>query len=67
MSRTPILGRISKVQERIAELAREDRERSFLSLAHHIDTEKGTLAVLSQPRPPQRYRVARSGVLPDAP
>ena len=39
MSRTPILGSISTRQERIAELAREDRERSFLSLAHHIDVE----------------------------
>jgi len=37
MSRTPILGSISTRRRRIAKLAREDRERSFLSLAHYID------------------------------
>jgi len=37
MARTPILGNISTRQQRIAKLAREDRERSFLSLAHYID------------------------------
>ena len=37
MSRTPNLGSISTRRQRIAKLAREDRSRSFLSLAHHID------------------------------
>lgn len=37
MSRTPILGSISTRRRRIAKLAREDRKRSFLSLAHYID------------------------------
>ena len=37
MTRTPILGNISTRRRRIAELAREDSERSFLSLAHNID------------------------------
>ncbi len=37
MARTPILGSISTRLQRIARLAREDAERSFLSLAHYID------------------------------
>lgn len=37
MAGTPILGNISTRRQRIASLAREDRERSFLSLAHYID------------------------------
>lgn len=37
MSRSLNLGRISTRRQRIAKLAREDRERSFLSLAHYID------------------------------
>ena len=37
MSRSLNLGRISTRRQRIARLAREDRERSFLSLAHNID------------------------------
>lgn len=37
MSRSQNLGRISTRRQRIARLAREDRERSFLSLAHYID------------------------------
>ena len=37
MSRSLNLGRISTRRQRIARLAREDRERSFLSLAHYID------------------------------
>jgi group II intron reverse transcriptase/maturase len=37
MSRSPNLGSISTRRQRIARLAREDRERSFLSLAHYID------------------------------
>ncbi len=37
MTGSPNLGSISTRLRRIAQLAREDRERSFLSLAHHID------------------------------
>jgi len=37
MSRSPNLGSISTRLRRIARLAREDPERSFLSLAHYID------------------------------
>lgn len=37
MTRTPDLGNISTRLRRIAQLAREDPERSFLSLAHYID------------------------------
>ena len=37
MSRSLNLGRISTRRQRIARLAREDRSRSFLSLAHYID------------------------------
>lgn len=37
MSGSPNLGSISTRLRRIAQLAREDRERSFLSLAHNID------------------------------
>ena len=37
MTRSPNLGKISTRRQRIARLAREDRERSFLSLAHNID------------------------------
>jgi group II intron reverse transcriptase/maturase len=37
MSRALDLGSISTRLQRIAQLAREDRERSFLSLAHNID------------------------------
>ncbi len=37
MSGTPNLGSISTRLQRIAKLAREDPERSFLSLAHYID------------------------------
>lgn len=37
MSGSPNLGSISTRLHRIARLAREDRERSFLSLAHYID------------------------------
>ena len=37
MTRSPNLGKISTRRQRIAQLAREDRERSFLSLAHNID------------------------------
>ena len=37
MSGSPNLGSISTRLRRIARLAREDRERSFLSLAHNID------------------------------
>jgi group II intron reverse transcriptase/maturase len=39
MKGTPISERVSTKLQRIAELAREDPERSFLSLAHHIDIE----------------------------
>jgi hypothetical protein len=37
MSGSPNLGSISTRLRRIAQLAREDRGRSFLSLAHNID------------------------------
>lgn len=37
MSGSPNLGSISTRLRRIAHLAREDRERSFLSLAHYVD------------------------------
>lgn len=37
MTRSPNLGNISTRRQRIARLAREARERSFLSLAHNID------------------------------
>lgn len=37
MSGSPNLGSISTRLRRIAQLAREDHERSFLSLAHYID------------------------------
>jgi len=37
MSETPIFGSVSTKLQRIAELARESPQRSFLSLAHHID------------------------------
>lgn len=37
MSGSPNLGSISTRLRRIANLAREDPERSFLSLAHHVD------------------------------
>lgn len=37
MSGSPDLGSISTRLRRIARLAREDRERSFLSLAHNVD------------------------------
>jgi group II intron reverse transcriptase/maturase len=37
MARTPNLDDISPQRQRIAKLASEDAERSFLSLAHHID------------------------------
>ena len=39
MTGTPISERVSTKLQRIAELAREDRQRSFLSLAHYIDVE----------------------------
>ena len=39
MTGTPISDVVSTRLQRIAELAREDRQRSFLSLAHHIDVE----------------------------
>ena len=39
MKETPLSPHISTVLSRIAELAREDPKRSFLSLAHHIDVE----------------------------
>jgi RNA-directed DNA polymerase len=39
MTETPISETVSTRLQRIAELAREDRQRSFLSLAHHIDVE----------------------------
>lgn len=37
MSGAPTLGGISTRRQRIAELSREDRDRSFFSLAHNID------------------------------
>jgi len=39
MARTPNLENVSTRLQRIAELAREDRKRVFVSLAHHIDIE----------------------------
>lgn len=39
MKETPISPHVSTKLARIAELAREDPQRSFLSLAHHIDIE----------------------------
>jgi group II intron reverse transcriptase/maturase len=39
MTGTPIPDAVSTRLQRIAELAREDRQRAFLSLAHHIDIE----------------------------
>ena len=39
MTGTPILGDISTRLQRIAQLAREDPQRAFLSLAHHIDID----------------------------
>lgn len=39
MTRTPNLESISTRLQRIAQLAKEDRERALVSLAHHIDVE----------------------------
>ena len=39
MTRSPNLENISTRLQRIAQLAREDRKRVFVSLAHHIDIE----------------------------
>jgi len=39
MTETPISDNVSTRLQRIAQLAREDPERAFLSLAHHIDVE----------------------------
>jgi group II intron reverse transcriptase/maturase len=39
MARSPNLESISTRLQRIAQLAREDRKRAFVSLAHHIDME----------------------------
>jgi group II intron reverse transcriptase/maturase len=39
MTETPISDKVSTRLQRIAQLAREDPERAFLSLAHHIDVE----------------------------
>lgn len=39
MARSPNLESVSTRLQRIAQLAREDRERAFLSLAHHIDMD----------------------------
>jgi len=39
MKETPLSAHISTKLARIAELAREDPQRSFLSLAHHIDVD----------------------------
>lgn len=39
ITETPIFETVSTRLQRIAELAREDKERAFLSLAHHIDIE----------------------------
>lgn len=39
MTGTPISGDISTRLQRIAQLAREDAQRAFLSLAHHIDID----------------------------
>jgi len=37
MTATPIAETVSTKLQRIAELAREDKQRAFMSLAHHID------------------------------
>lgn len=39
MARTPNLENVSTRLQRIAQLAREDRERALVSLAHHIDMD----------------------------
>ena len=39
MARSPNLESVSTRLQRIAHLAREDRKRVFMSLAHHIDIE----------------------------
>jgi RNA-directed DNA polymerase len=39
MTRSPNLERVSTRLQRIAQLAREDPKRAFLSLAHHIDID----------------------------
>lgn len=39
MARSPNLESVSTRLQRIAQLAKEDRERAFLSLAHHIDVD----------------------------
>lgn len=39
MTRSPNLETVSTRLQRIAQLAREDRKRVFMSLAHHIDLE----------------------------
>jgi len=39
MTRSPNLEKVSTRLQRIAQLAREDRKRVFMSLAHHIDLE----------------------------
>lgn len=39
MARTPNLESVSTKLQRIAQLAREDRKRALISLAHHIDVD----------------------------
>src|SRR4051795_13139865 len=39
MARSPNLESVSTRLQRIARLAQEDRNRSLVSLAHHIDTD----------------------------
>ncbi len=39
MTGSPNLERVSTRLQRIAQLAREDSKRAFLSLAHHIDMD----------------------------
>jgi len=39
MTRSPNLESVSTRLQRIAQLAKEDRGRAFLSLAHHIDVD----------------------------
>jgi RNA-directed DNA polymerase len=39
MARTPNLDNVSTRLQRIAQLAREDRKRAFVSLSHHIDMD----------------------------
>lgn len=39
MTRSPNLESVSTRLQRIAQLAKEDRERSFMSLAHHVDED----------------------------